>query len=59
MPDANTLMIVAGFSLVYAVASIASLVIKNKRLHRFLNIMQPTFHVSMALVAMSGMGYIK
>lgn len=59
MPNANILMTVAVFSLVYAVASLAGLMIKNKRLHRFLSIMQPTFHVSMVLVAMSGMGYIK
>lgn len=59
MPDANSLVIVAAFSVVYAVASLAGLVIKNKRLHRFLSIMQPTFHLSMVLVAMSGLGYIK
>ena len=59
MPDSNILLVVAGFSLVYAVASIAGLLIENKRLHKFLTIMQPTFHVSMVLVAMSGLGYIK
>lgn len=46
------------FCLIYCAISFASLFIKNKRFRKFMAVMQPTLHVSVAFVALSGLGYI-
>lgn len=46
------------FCLTYFAISFASLFLKNKRFRKFMAVMQPTVHVSVAFVALSGLGYI-
>jgi hypothetical protein len=58
MTEANYLSIIAIFSLVYVVLTFASFSGKLKRMKRFLEIMQPTLHLSMAMVALSGLKLI-
>lgn len=59
MVDPNFPYLVASFSLFYAAVSLGSLLTKNTRFQRFMAIMQPTMHVSMVLVALTGLGVIR
>lgn len=58
MINLSYLQIIPIFSLMYCFASFMILFVKNKKLKKFMSVMQPTLHVSVALVALSGLGYI-
>lgn len=58
MINLSYLQFIPILGLIYTATSFASLYIKNKRFKKFMAVMQPTLHASVALVALSGLGYI-